>query len=580
MKHFRKYIVPFLLAIIFLIGTTIRFIGLGHNPIGMVDDEVEKGYDAYSLLRTGKDQWGASWPITSFRGFGDYSLPAYTYLAMPSVKIFGLTPFAVRFPSAFFGSLTILLVYALAKELFRLKQDTSQFVADILPLLAAFFLAISPWHIGLSRVAIEQAISVFFITAGLLTLLMGRRHPSWIAAAGLLFGFSLFVYRPNILLVPFLLLLVFISYGKEYRKSWKWILAGFFGLIFIASPILFSLGGSAFGARSEQVNLTNDPGIVDLVNEKRGDCARVFPGTVCRIVFNKYSAYGTRFVSNYLNHFSPSLLSVNGTNTQYSVLPSRGLLYLIDYPLLILSVIVVFLNFTPARAILIGLLLFSAIPDSFTSDGHYARFFISFPAWPILLSLGTVTALSYIRKWRIVIGLGVIVYLVTVSFFLVEYWTFFPYRYSVYSHYGYEELIRDIVRFAPGYDRIIVSSRVNDAKQYIYYLFYTKYDPALFQSGKGIEKVMEPNGWVRVRRINSIEFLPAFPVSSELSHGRILLIGAPSEFPKTVPKVAPAMAIPVEFTVTDKAGHILFEGVDSSKLYSCTKAECNGIEGL
>ncbi len=558
MKYFRKYLILLLLAIIFIFGTWIRFAGLGHNPIGMVDDEVENGYDAYSLLKTGKDQWGASWPVSSFRGFGDFRLPAYTYFTIPSVAVFGLTPLAVRFPSAFFGSLTILLVWALAKELFRLKQDASRLSSDIFPLLVAFFLAISPWHIGMSRVAIEQAISVFFITAGLLTLLMGRSRPVWITASGAIFGFSLFVYRPNILLVPFLLLLVIISYRKEYVKSLKWMIAGIFFLILIASPILFSVGGSAFGARSEQVNLTNDIGIVDLVNEKRGDCIKVFPGTLCRIVFNKYSAYGTKFVSNYLNHFSPSLLSVYGTSTQYSILPDRGLLYLIDYPLFIMALVVVFLNFTPARAILIGLLLFSAIPDSLTSDGHYGRFFISFPTWPILLSLGAVTGLSYVRKWKYVLGFGILVYLVAVSFFLIEYWTFFPYRYSVYSHYGYQELIQDIVRTAPGYDRVIVSGRVNDAKQYIYYLFYTKYDPALFQSGKGIEKVLEPNGWVRVKRINSVEFLPSLPSAADIGTEHVMLIGSPTEFPKK---------ILVQFSVKDKKGDVIFVGVDSQMLY-------------
>jgi hypothetical protein len=249
---------------------------------------------------------------------------------------------------------------------------------------------------------------------------------------------------------------------------------------------------------------------------------------------------------------------VYGTETQYSVLPGRGLLYLIDYPLLLLSVVVVFLNFTAARAVLIGLLLFSAVPDSFTSDGHYGRFFISFPAWPILLSLGTVSALAYFRKWRIVLSLVVMVYLVSASFFLVEYWTFFPYRYSVFSHYGYEELTLNVVRLLPEYDRIVISSRVNDAKQYMYYVFYTKYDPALFQSGKGIEKVLEPNGWVRVKKINTIEFLPSLPTAADIRSDHVLLIGAPTEFPKK---------IPVQFTVKDKKGDTVFVGVDSHILY-------------
>ena len=187
--------------------------------MGFVDDEAENGYDAYSLLLTGKDQWGASWPITSFRGFGDYRLPAYTYLTIVPVKLFGLTPFAVRFPSAFFGSLTILLIYFFTKELFSGKEGCARSKQEILALLAAFFLAISPWHIGMSRVAIEQVISVFFITLGLWLLLIGRKNSLLIIASGFVFGLSLFIYRPNILIVPFVLGLTLFLYSKAYRRS-------------------------------------------------------------------------------------------------------------------------------------------------------------------------------------------------------------------------------------------------------------------------------------------------------------------------------------------------------------------------
>jgi len=47
------------LVLIFVLGTATRFIGLGTNPAGIVDDEADKAYDAYSLLQTGKDQWAA-----------------------------------------------------------------------------------------------------------------------------------------------------------------------------------------------------------------------------------------------------------------------------------------------------------------------------------------------------------------------------------------------------------------------------------------------------------------------------------------------------------------------------------------
>ena len=304
-----------------------------------------------------------------------------------------------------------------------------------------------------------------------------------------------------------------------------------------------------------------------MVNEKQGSCDLVFPHNLCRVVINKYNTFGTKFISNYLNHFSPNLLSVYGTDTQYSILPGRGLLYIVDYALLMIGVIAVFVNPTSGGLFIIAFLLFSAFPDSLTSDGQFGRYFISYPTWPILFALAAVFIGHKMKKYRVVLFCMTVVYFLAFVNFTVQYWSVFPYQYSAYSHVGYADLINEIQSYGNAYDHIIVSSRVNDAKQYIYYLFYTTYDPALFQSGKGIEKIVESNGWVRVKRINAIEFLPTLPGYDELVNEHVLLIGAPQEFPKTIPNVVPPTAIPVEFTVKDMAGHILFEGVDSTKLY-------------
>ena len=379
----------------------------------------------------------------------------------------------------------------------------------------------------MSRVAQEVTVSVFVVTFGLLMLLKKKQMLS-----GVLFGLSFYVYTPNILLVPFLLLL--------YRKAI--VKTALFALI-IGLPIVVSL--TSAGARVAQVNLTNDVGVITLVNEKRGACEQAFSDTVCRVVFNKYSAFVVKFATNYFYHFSPNLLSMYGTTSQFTILPTRGLLYLFEYPILIIAVISLFLRLTQEKIFLLGFLLFAAIPDSLTSDGNYVRYFVSYPVWPILVALGV----SGFARLRPVIILG---FLIGFLFFLVEYWSYFPYRYSAYSHYGYQELVQEIESSKAVYDRILVSNRVNDNKQYIFYLFYTRYDPARFQSGWGIEKEVDDKGWVRVKRIGNIEFVPTIP-SITTTVGNILLVGAPSEFPKK--------EVPVEFTIKDKKGDMLFEAI-------------------
>src|SRR3989344_3941774 len=144
--------INYLLLIILLLAAVLRFYKLGQNPPSLNWDETAHGYNAYSILKTGKDEYGYKFPL-SFRSFDDYKPPLYTYLVVPSVAVFGLSAYAVRFPSAFLGVLAVLFTYLMVKELF---QKTP------IALLSAFFLAISPWHLLFSRVAFETNSATFW----------------------------------------------------------------------------------------------------------------------------------------------------------------------------------------------------------------------------------------------------------------------------------------------------------------------------------------------------------------------------------------------------------------------------------
>src|SRR5439155_27353680 len=113
-------------------------------PSSMDWDEVSFGYNAYSVLHTGKDEYGVSYPL-AFRAFGEYKQPVYAYLDVVSIGLFGLNSFAVRFPSAFFGSIGIIFVYFMTYELFRKYR----FAKNIAFFSMAFY-AFSPWSIQFS----------------------------------------------------------------------------------------------------------------------------------------------------------------------------------------------------------------------------------------------------------------------------------------------------------------------------------------------------------------------------------------------------------------------------------------------
>src|SRR3990167_10549491 len=140
---------------ILVLAFILRFYKLGEIPLSLDWDENSNAYNAYSILKTGRDEYGNFLPITN-RSFDDYKPPLYMYLDIPAVAFFGLTPFAARLPSAVFGFLTIPLIYLLAKWTFQantkqkmliVSGQLSNIKGETIALVAMFLLAISPWHI-------------------------------------------------------------------------------------------------------------------------------------------------------------------------------------------------------------------------------------------------------------------------------------------------------------------------------------------------------------------------------------------------------------------------------------------------
>src|SRR3989338_9833529 len=133
----RQYLI---LILIILLAAFLRFWQLGENPPSLTWDEAAWGYNAYSLGIDGKDEFGRFLPLNYLESFGDFKPPVYAYLDIIPVKFLGLNEFAVRFPSALFGVLTVLLTYFLVKRLFPQSKQKENYA-----FVSSLFLAISPW---------------------------------------------------------------------------------------------------------------------------------------------------------------------------------------------------------------------------------------------------------------------------------------------------------------------------------------------------------------------------------------------------------------------------------------------------
>ena len=157
------------LAFVLLLGGLVRFINLS-SPAELVFDEVYYVNGAQDYLKNGVETDGAKPEFIVHPPVGKWAIAA-------GIKIFGDNSFGWRFSAALVGTLSIFLIFLVARRLFD-----SYFLA----LLAAALTAIDGLHIVMSRTALLDIFLMFFILLGFLLVLYERN-----ILAALAFGLAL-----------------------------------------------------------------------------------------------------------------------------------------------------------------------------------------------------------------------------------------------------------------------------------------------------------------------------------------------------------------------------------------------------
>lgn len=553
-----------LIVVILAIAFFLRIYSLGVIPPGLTNDEADIGYDAYSILHTGRDQWGQFLPTTSFKGFGDYRLPLYTYLVLPVVMVFDLTAFSVRLPSAIFGTISVLLIYFLAKKIFEKTGLQSSSIG----LFSALLFAISPWSMGLSRIGIESNVAITIILAALLAFFYSFKKPILLILSSILFSLTLYTYTSYAMFTPLVIVMCAVFYRKELKRFKKTLVIS--SVIFIISIVPLLLFKSTANVRATQIAFFNNVdsiGLLANLNDKRGSCSQVYPVFICKITQNKQLVFADTFVRNYLNHFSASTLYLNGTSNQYSILPARSLFYTIELLFLLGGILFAFLTKNKSLFFLLTLLVLAPIPDALTSDGHYSRASNMMPFVYLIESVGFVYLWNNVAKSRQIFSYTVRIVISSFLLFsflslLVSYYSYFPKYYSTFTQFGYEQWAQMINENKNNYKRIYLSLEGNDTKQYVYYLFYSKYDPKKFQNKDGVLWSTSSGGWVSVDKIDNLYFVDRIPSEQKLNYmknQKVLLVTNPVGLPKE-------FNIQNVQQVKDKNGNTIFAFIDSKAL--------------
>ncbi len=333
-NKYHKYI----LLLIILLAAFLRFWKLGSYP-ALNADEAAIGYNAYSLLETGKDEHGNPWPI-HFQSFNDYKPGLYFYMVLPFVKFIGLNAWSVRIPGTLFGLLTIYLVYLLVGELF----DNKKLAIGDLKLgtghIASFLLAISPWHIHFSRGGWEVNVATFFIVLGLWFFLKGLNNIVYLFLSSLVFTLSLYAYHSARVITPLIGVGLFLIYFKYVRKHLlNFALAALVGLVTLM-PLAKDLTKGNITSRMAGVGLFADTGPLARTNEQRGEHNN-FQGLFSKTIHNKLVNYGLAFTNNWVKHYNGEFLFLSGDVIERNRVPETGQMYLFDILFIVCGIIFV-----------------------------------------------------------------------------------------------------------------------------------------------------------------------------------------------------------------------------------------------
>lgn len=466
------------MIVIFLIALFLRFYKLGEIPNGLYQDETAIGYNAYSILTTGRDEHSSPYPLY-FKSFGDWKLPVYIYLTAGSVRLFGLNGFSVRFPSALFGVLSIIILY------FYIRAITKN---PTLALLVSGLLAINPWHVFYSRATFEVSVALFFFLAGalFLDLSLNKQKKGVFVASILCFLLAFWSYNLTRLLSPILFFLLFFLYRKRrtdpsiIEVGSALVLAFVFLLPFIVS---FAKDGGAMSAAGTLIS--SSASVQAKLLEFRSYLIEL-PALTVKLLFNKWALTGWQYVTNIASYLSVPFFFLTGSDHGNHGIGTNGLFYLFELPFLLIgSMSLIRQKFPWSFHLFIWAIATVAVASLTRESPHATRsFFLTVPVETIV-AWGLLTTISYWRSLKktpisYVLAIAFCAVVVwNITYYYTSYFVRFPIAYAPSWRSADNSLSLFIKEAQHNYEKVIFDKKAGF--MYTSLLFYTSYPPKEFQ---------------------------------------------------------------------------------------------------
>jgi 4-amino-4-deoxy-L-arabinose transferase-like glycosyltransferase len=461
---------------IIVLAAILRLAFITQSPPSLYWEEAALGYDAYSILQTGKDFHDHPWPIVAFESFGDWKPSGYFYALIPFIKLFGLSELAVRLPSAVAGIITVWFVSLIVIELTNKEHKG---------LWAAFMLAIMPWHIQFSRAGFEVNLATMWLTLGIYWLLKAREKPRYLFGAVVAMGASMYTYHALRVLAPLMSILMIIIYRKKYFQTKYWWLS-LLVAIAISIPIAMSWATPMIQQRINETSLFSTSQAVIMTNAER-----VADGNTwwSHLIHHRYIYWGKEILAGMVSHVNPQFLFLDGDGNNRH---QSGYIALL-FPWMIIPILVglrrtLKLKYRQVGLITIGWIILASIPVALTNlTPHTLRFLPAAPAVAIIMGLGMGEIWQFLAQYRykqILVGLTIAIITIWLGAYSYDLWWVYPKRVSQDWQYGYKQVVQLIKPYADA-GRLIQFTR-EYGRPSMYVMFYMKLDPYKIQQQAAI----------------------------------------------------------------------------------------------
>lgn len=509
-----------ILLTILIVASFLRFYKLSVDPPSLFGDEVDVGYQAYSILKTGRDYYGDFMPI-HLHSLAEWRTSLYLYSAVPTVAVWGITPLGVRTPAAIFGILGILVFYLLIKELkVNRSFEIGRWKFDVAE-IGAFLLAISPWHLQYSRAGYEATQMLFFLILGLWLFFksINNKNGKYLWVSVLSFCLTPWVYSTAKFFTPFFLTFLFFLYFKKiFSFSRKHLIYAAAAGLIVGVPIVYSTIYGGGEQRFNYISVFADPTTNSNIGTARELDARIrgetgaglTPKSIDRVVYNKFTYWGDNILKNYLSIFSTNFLFVKGDHN-YRQSIGMGELYRIEIVALIFGIIYFFTNKDigkKTKIFTVFWLLFAPVPSALTVDGgdHATRTILLLPPLILLVAYGWLSFVDIFKaKYKLIILSGIaLLYAVSMFFYFHEYYVVYPVASANLWHYGWTPAIKEIKSIDANYNKVFISMSKEPA--WIFFAANYEYPPSQWQKNFPIGNDVTVDGFGKISHIGKFYF--------------------------------------------------------------------------